>query len=190
MRIERHGKEEPLTPRWKAFLRNALGGVDLDDVQSAEAMRADYSCLAGLIALELKTLEEDGSERMGNLLRELQQRPDWPMFYGSAPFQSMVKHLDDPEAAKLQFVNRAGRALVNHLKKANKQLGAHARNFPRKNSVRVMLLINEDHELYDPSLVAYIAQHALHRKENDTYLYPNIDFWPAAGFEDTELRCF
>ena len=132
--------------------------------------------MSGLIALELKTLEEDGSERMGNLLRELQQRPDWPTFYGSAPFQSMVKHLDDPSATKLQFVNRAGRAIVTHIKKANKQLRAHAHNFPRKNSVRVMLLINEDHELYDPSLVAYIAQHALHRKEGGDYLYPHIDF--------------
>lgn len=176
MRVERKGQVPPLTPRWKAFVTEALKGVDLDALQSAEVMRADYACLSGLIALELKTLEEDGAARMDNLMDELSQRPDWPQFYGSAPLESMLKHVEDPDAVRRKFINRVGRAIINHLKKANKQLGAHANNLPRKNLLRVMLLINEDHELYDPSLVAHILKHALRRRDHSSYLYPNVDF--------------
>ena len=175
MRVERRGKIEPLTPRWILFLREAMGGVDLDAIQSSEVLRADFACLSGLIALEIKSLEEDGTERMDNLTDELRQRPDWPEFLGSAPVQAMTRHMDDPEAVNAKFVNRIGRAIVNHLKKANKQLGAHQDNFPRKNLVRLMLLINEDHELYEPALIAHIVQRALKRTKDGRPLYPNID---------------
>lgn len=176
MRIERKGKIEPLTPKWQRFLVEALGATSLDDLQSPEDLRADYACLSGLIAVELKTLEEDASERMDNLTDELRKRADWPMFIGSAPFQAITKHMENPEAVRLQIVNRMGRAIINHLKKANKQLAAHAKTFPRKNLVRVVLMINEDHEIYEPLIVAYIVQHALKRRdENGALLYPHID---------------
>ncbi|MEO1017946.1 MAG: hypothetical protein AAFY56_09660, partial [Pseudomonadota bacterium] len=175
MRFERTGKVDPLSPKWRAFLLEALGGIDLDETQSAEARRPDFACLSGLLVVEMKTLEEDGSERMENLTKELQNRPDWPEFYGSAPVQAMAHHMDDPEAVIRKFIDRMGRAIINHLKKANKQLGAHAAAFPRKNQVRVMLLINEDHELFEPAAVTYVLRHALQRRENGKPLYPNID---------------
>lgn len=175
MRIERKGPIEPLTPKWRSFLLEALGGVDLDKTQSAEVTRPDFACLSGLLVIEMKSLEEDGSARMDNLTEEMQKRADWPVFIGSAPIQAMVRHMDDPHSVLRKFIDRMGRAIVNHLKKANKQLGAHAEAFPRKNQVRIMLLINEDHEIFEPAAVAYILQHALKRKKGNEPLYPNVD---------------
>jgi hypothetical protein len=78
MRIERTGTVEPLTPQVIAFLTESLGGISLDDTHSHEATRIDYTCLRGLLAVELKTLEEPGTERLDNLTEQLRERDDWP----------------------------------------------------------------------------------------------------------------
>lgn len=175
MRIERKGPVGKLTPRLERFFADALGGQSLDDIQHAEERKADYECLRGLLTIELKTLEEDGSERINNLADELRERPDWPIFLGSAPMDAFLRHLDAPEEAKRRMTDRIGRAIRNHLHKANKQLGAHEAAFPRRNRVKIMVLVNEDHEIYSPEMVAYIVQHLLRREENGLPLYPHLD---------------
>ncbi|MBX3562612.1 MAG: hypothetical protein KF780_12475 [Sphingomonas sp.] len=175
MRIERTGKVEPLTPQVIRFLTQALGGVSLDDSQSPEAMRIDYSCMRGLLAVELKTFEEPGTERLDNLADQLRARDDWPMFLGSAPMQSFIKNMDDPEGVQRRVLDRIGRGIINHLKKANRQLEAHRRGFPRRNMVRLLLLVNEDHEIYDPHTVSYILWHAVRRRDGDRALYEHVD---------------
>jgi hypothetical protein len=176
MRIERTGRVPPLTPRIQRFLKEALCGVVLDDVQSPNELRADYSCLRGLLAIELKSLEEDASERLGNLTGELRQRDDWPVFLGSAPIQSFIKHTSDPEGLNRRVVERIGRSAINHLKNLNHQLEAHCTKFPRKNCVRALVLVNEDHEVYDPSTVSFVLWQALNRAKDGKPLYENIDF--------------
>jgi hypothetical protein len=175
MRIERKGPVARITSRLERFFQEALGGVPLDDVQHAEVRKADFKCLNGLLAIELKSLEEDASHRMNNLTDELRQRPDWPIFLGSAPMQSVLERMREPDEIKRSLIDRLGRAIKNHMRKANKQLGAHEAAFPRKNMVKLMVLANEDHEIYDPEMVAYIVQHLLLRRENNVPFYPNID---------------
>ena len=175
MRIERHGPVERLTPRVERFLREYLGGVNQDEVQSHQQRRIDYVCRNGLVAVEIKTLEGDASERMENLVVELREDPEWPAFFGSWSAASVLKHLSDPEAVKLRLLNRSGRAIVNHLKSANKQLAAHTSTFPRRNVVRVVILINEDHDIYTPHLVGHILWHAVRKHENGKLMLGNID---------------
>lgn len=173
--IERTGKVLPLTPRVEHYFVEALRAIKLDDVQSPSVLRADYACLGGLVAIELKTLAEDGSERIDNVTEELSKRDDWPLFYGAAPMDAVIANLPDEEKVREKLFDRLGRAIVRHLHKANNQLGAHAKNFPRKNLVRVMYLINEDHEIYDPDAVAYVLHKAMRRMEGGQPLYSNID---------------
>ena len=175
MRIERTGQIKPLTPRVEAFVREALGGVSLDDVQNPDQLRADYSCLRGLLAIELKTLEDDGSERMDNLFSELRDRDDWPIFLGSAPVQAFIKNTADPEGLRKRTLERIGRGVINHLKKANRQLEAHCASFPRRNTVKALVLVNEDHETYDPHTVSFILWHAVRRVHHGRLLYEHID---------------
>lgn len=133
MRIERKGNVGKLTPRVERFLTQALGGISLDSTEHAEARKADYKCLRGLLAIELKSLEEHASERVGNLTEKLQERPDWPEFYGSWPLQSILTNMTEPDDVKRQLIDRVGRAIKSHMRKANKQLAAHAAAFPRQN---------------------------------------------------------
>jgi hypothetical protein len=175
MRIERTGPVAKLTPRLERFFIEALGGQALDDVQHAGERKADFKCMRGLLAIELKTLEKDASERMDNLTDELREREDWPMFYGAVPMDAFLKNVKEPEAVRLRIFERIGRAIKNHIHKANKQLAAHEATFPRKNLVKIVVLANEDHEVYDPDTVAYTVQKLLRREENGAPLYPHID---------------
>jgi len=175
MRIERTGTITPLTPRLIDFLTRLLGAVSLDDIQSPQQRRIDYNCLRGLLAIELKTLEEAPAGRIDNLRDELSQRDDWPIFLGSAPMQSFINNMDDPEGVYRRVTERLGRAIINHLKKANGQFEAHRTTLPRRNMMRLVLFVNEDHEEYDPHTVSYILWHAVRRKEDGRPLYENID---------------
>lgn len=175
MRIERKGPVAKLTPRLELFFIEALGGESLDDSLHAEARRADFRCLRGLLAIELKTLEQGASQRLDNLAAELSQRPDWPVFYGSAPIEPFLKHMQDPEQVKRRFVDRIGRAVKDHVSKADKQLAAHEATFPRKNMLKLMVLANEDHEIYDPAMVGHLTQRILLRQENGCLRYQHID---------------
>lgn len=175
-RIERTGRVEPLTPRIKAFLCEALEGRSLDDLQDPKERRVDYLCLDGLLAVEVKSLEDDGGERMGNLLAELQERDDWPLFLGSAPVEAFLQHTNDPEGLRRKTLERIGRSAVNHLKWANKQFEAHCIRFPRSRTVRVVIYANEDHEAYDPDTMGFVLLRALGQKIEGRPRYEHIDF--------------
>ncbi|TXH35611.1 MAG: hypothetical protein E6Q98_15055 [Rhodospirillaceae bacterium] len=159
----------------KRFLVEALRGIDLDETQSHQEERPDYECLGGLLIVELKSLEEDGSTRMGNLIEELGKRADWPQFLGPTPIKAFIQHTDEPEAIARKVSNRIGRAVVNHMKKANRQLGAYRKEGSRRNIVGALVFVNEDHEIYDPQLVGRIIAHELRRMDAGNLLYPNID---------------
>lgn len=167
MRIERTGPVEPLTPRVERFICEALQGQSLDDPEHSEQLRPDYSCLRGLVAIELKTLEDDGEERIENLVEQLRQRSDWPMFLGSAPLQSFIQNTNDPDGLGKKVLERIGRGITRPLQKANRQLEAHERDHPRPNLVKILVLVNEDHEAYDPHTVSYVLWHAVRREEAD-----------------------
>ena len=147
----------------------------MDDAENSEIRRVDFSCLGGLLAIEIKSLEDDASERMSNLTEELRERDDWPIFLGSAPLRSFIKHLEDSKTVERKVFDRMGRAIKNHIYKANKQLESHSASNPRNNTVRVIFLINEDHVIYDPKNVSFIVQKLLLRAEKGALLYPNID---------------
>lgn len=175
MRIERTGKITPLTPRVVKFITEALSGVSLDDPAASESMRPDYLCLDERLVVELKTLAEDGSDRMGNLADELRQRDDWPMFLGSAPMQAFIQNMSDPEGIRRRVIERLGRGIINHLKKANRQLEAYTLTSRAKNLVRMLVLVNEDHEAYDPHTVGYVLWHAVRRENEGKPLYEHVD---------------
>jgi hypothetical protein len=167
MRIERTGPIEPLTPRVEKFIVSALRGVSLDHIVTSQNTRPDYSCLGDLVAIELKTLEDDGKERIDNLVSELLKRPDWPKFLGSAPIQSFINNTSDPDGLGKKVLERIGRGILRPMQKANRQLEAHAQRNRRKNLVKILFLVNEDHETYDPHTVSYVLWHAVRREEPD-----------------------
>lgn len=147
----------------------------MDDPVNSETRRVDYSCLKGLLAVEIKSLEDNATERMGNLTEELSERDDWPVFLGSAPIESFIKQLDKPEEIRRRVSDRLGRAIKNHIHKANKQLEAHSKSVRRTNLVRIVHLINEDHEIYDPNSVAYIVQNLLRKSSGTGFQYCYVD---------------
>ena len=88
---------------------------------------------------------------------------------------SIIANLSDPDSVKRRIAERIGRAIVNHLKKANDQLAAHTAAFPRTNFVRLVVLINEDHAVYDPAMAVYVIKGALARLNGGLPKYENID---------------
>lgn len=174
-RIERRGDVVPLTPRVVKFILEALDGVSLDSKESSEHLRPDYACLGGRLAVEIKTLEEDATARLDNFADELRLRDDWPQIYGNVPLHAVLKNMGDSENLQKKALDRIGRAIVSHVRKANKQLHAHAKQSEQKNLVKLLILINEDHEVYEPHIVAFALQKALTRKENGIFSYADVD---------------
>lgn len=166
-RFERRGNVSPLTPRFIKFLQEELHGVSLDEVEDPNATKADYSCLNGLLVIEVKTLEKDASERVSNLTTELEKREDWPEFLGAWQVGVLIKNMEDPDELEQRFINRIGRRIVDHLRKSKSQLSAHRENHPRHNQVGMVALINEDHPEYHPHLVASIIQKELIRQRDE-----------------------
>ena len=175
MRIERTGPVEPLTPRVVRYLEEGLRARSLDDPQSSEQRRPDYVCLKEILVIELKTLAGDGTERVENLNDQLRNRPDYPLFYGKVPVESLLKNLSDGDEVRRNLTNRVGRAIISHLDKADDQLKAHADRVGRKNLVRLVVLINEDHELYEPQSVAFIVAKAFARMKDGKPECANVD---------------
>lgn len=174
-RIERRGPVEPLTPRFIRFLGASLRGVSLDEQQYNDQKRPDFVCFGGLLVVEIKTLAEDGSERMNNFFAKLRKQSDWPLFVGAWPISSIIKNMDDPKSIEMKAKDRIGRAIVDHLNKANKQLREHTKRHQRLNQLRLVVLINEDHEIYHPSVAIPVIQRVLFRNEASTSVCDSID---------------
>jgi len=173
MRIERTGEQEPLTPKVVQFLVEELSGVSLDG--DDKMLRPDYDCFRGLVAVEIKSLEETGSERMENLNAEFRERPDWPAFFGKADVTKFASHTDDPDYIMRKVTDRAGRAVKNHIDKAHKQLRAHQIRTEKTNLLKLLILINEDNELYHLDLIGHITMRELRRRTNGDDAGKHID---------------
>lgn len=175
MRVERTGPIEPLTPRIVAFLKERLGGVSLDEEGDVEE-RPDFACLKGLVAIEIKSLETDPAERLVNALAPEMESAEWPAFYGTWPIQSVLKNLPNGEDVQAKLLDRLGRTVVRVVKKASDQLARHAARAQRRNLVRLLFLLNEDHQEYDPSTITYVVQRELGRRvEDGSYRNAGID---------------
>lgn len=169
MPIERRGSIARLTESVFHFLEGELGGISLDE-SGIKERRPDYTCLRGLLVVEVKTLETDPGERLENVIRPETQREDWPKFYGSWPLSSVLKNLADGEDFQRRLTDRLGRAIRDHIKKANDQLREHGEREKRRNLTRLMILLNEDHEEYTPDVVRFAAGRELWRTREDGLL--------------------
>lgn len=175
MRVERLGLIEPLTPRIVAFLTERLGGFSLDEEGDVEE-RPDFACLKGLVAIEIKSLETDPAERLVNALTPEMESEEWPAFFGTWPIQSILKNLPNGEEVQAKLLDRLGRTVVRVVKRASDQLAQHAARTQRRNLVRLLFLLNEDHQEYDPSTITYVVQRELARRSEDgSYRNGGID---------------
>lgn len=174
-RIERTGPVDKLTPRVERFLVEALHGIALDDIQSPEATRIDYACLRGLVAVELKTLAGAPSERTDHFVDTLRSREDFPTFFGAVPLDAAFRNMDDPDTLRRKLLERLGRTIVTHMKKANDQLTRHAADYPRRNRLNLLVMVNEDHAEYDPETIGWIVQREMARETAAGYRYDAID---------------
>lgn len=175
MRIERNGPTPPLTPKLVEFLTAELSAVSLDLDGDVEK-RPDYECLRGLLLVEMKSLEGDPTERLENAVAADKESEAWPKFYGSWPMESVLKNLPNAEEVRRKTFERLSRAIVTHVKKANDQLREFSVRHPRRNRVRMLILVNEDYEAYSPDAVGYaVAKELSRRNESGAIRNADID---------------
>lgn len=175
MRIENFQSPQAVTPKLEKFLTECLGGVAIDDIHDPQATRIDFSCLRGLLAVEIKSLEGPPQERIENYVDTLRKKPDFPAVFEEVTLTTLANRMSDPEKVMSDALGRIGRTIVTHLKKAENQLLAHTSTFPRKNVLRMVILVNEDHAEYDPDSVLKIVSREMNRQENNTFRYENVD---------------
>ncbi len=105
MRIERTGPVESLTPRVERFIVEGLRGQSLNDPDNSKRLRPDYACFCGPVAIEVKTLEDDGEEHVANLVEQLRFSADWPILLGRAPMDAFIKNTGEPDGIGNRCLN-------------------------------------------------------------------------------------
>lgn len=147
------------------------------DLEGDQERRPDFECLGGALVVEIKSLEGDPSTRLSNVIASAKQSDNWPQFFGKWPVESILKNLPKNERELLQrnLLDRLARAIVTHFKKADSQIANYCANRAAVH-LRLLVLINEDFVEYDPSIVTFIAQRELRKKNEKGYSrYSNID---------------
>ncbi|KXF78587.1 hypothetical protein ATN84_01980 [Paramesorhizobium deserti] len=165
MPLERQGHIRRVTPRFERFLEEEMGAVSLDNDGDSEE-RPDYVCLRGLLAVEIKSLEESADERIENVIGPERQKEDWPIFYGRVGSDALLKNLPEADRERLSkaLTERAIRAIRRSIAKANNQLKQHTMRTGGRNIVRLLMIINEDFPEYSPKLVQYAVWKEIRRQ--------------------------
>lgn len=163
-----------LENRVKQFLQHDPQCENLDEARFAKVFgsseKADYLLADRVIVAELKTLNGSPLSRIAAKLKDRFSQPDAPVIYGSLGVNRALQHLSDGEEFGQRLVNLAGRAIRQHLRKANRQIASTKRLLGIDSASGLVILINESEPLIAASTIADAVRSTLESCDD----YPNI----------------
>lgn len=164
-----------LEDRMHHFLRTLLHSESLDDRQFSDVngsgSTADYLLSDRTIVAEMKTLNGDPVGRIEKGLRGRFALGDAPLFYGQLGVDRALQNLSDSERIRQVLASLAGRAVRQHLTKADSQIAATKHRFGLHSASGLAILMNEDYPLIDAAAIAYVVRSAF---TEDPLKYQNI----------------
>ncbi len=169
-----------LKERFNEFLCTRIGSVNLDEVDIGERYsnlkRADY-ILSNNIIVELKSLESDPSYKIEKKLSRHRDRKDFPFVFGEVPLHDILKLLPDGEEISKDIYFSVTKSLQNAFENADDQINDTKTIIDNSNATGVLAILNENIDVLEPKLIAYIAQYMMNkRKEDGSIRYNNVHF--------------
>lgn len=166
-----------LNRRFLDFLRTfpAVESLDATRSPSDRDEYADFAIEAKII-VEVKSLENDPSQKVDDVLAELSKRPDFPTFYGTVEVRDLLKQMDGGIRELEILVEKVTRALATNIRKGNRQIRSTIVAKEITEPTGLLVLLNEDVSVLNPKLIAKRAAQILASKdENGNLRYPAID---------------
>lgn len=161
MLFERKGGAPNLEKDFAWFVKNHLHGRSLDDNRDAEAAQGkfpDFSCLRGLLLLEMKALKEDQGDRVNEVFDKLADPTEKPVFYGKRDSSKILGSLSNGKEIEQKVFDKLTSTISNHLSKADKQFANYRLRTKRKNSVTICVILNSTVMEFSPQTVAAVIQ--------------------------------
>lgn len=122
---------------------------------------ADYLLDQRRLIVELKTVKGDPSARVSALVRDAMAEEPRMFAVGRVGIQPMLQKRANGEEVNRQMVHIGGRAVRQQLQRADKQIAATRRAFGVESATGLAVLVLEQGQRIEASLVAYAVRHAL-----------------------------
>ena len=153
-----------LERRFLQFLSGISGAESLDQLLAGEKYRgerrADFLLFDRRVILEVKSLEVDTSSKVEGVLSAHRDRKDFPLFYGEMELSKVLEHLPDGKEINDQIFLRTTRSVEDAVRSAEQQIENTTRLLSLQDSVGVLVLLNQNIDIFTPEVVSYrLAKH-------------------------------
>lgn len=183
-----------LEERFKNFLRQDSFSEEIDNLELPNGFeknkKADYLLSDRKIIIELKTLKSDTSHKVVKEMNKHEGRKDYPLFYGTQGLQQVLAHLPDGKKINDRIYRNITRSIEDAVSKADKQIESTKTAFDLSDSVGVLVVLNENIEIFTPEVIVQKLSQLLCKKvANNSLEYKNIQYvWLIAESHYCELH--
>lgn len=181
-------------PRFQEFVRSIPGAECIDDLPQTHeqrvAKKADFFFENRRIVCELKNLETDTSPKLEKLIKPLQDRPEWPVFYGKRPLRQVLQKFPEAEEIQRRAFEATTTAINKHVADANRQIRTTKQTFGVPDAGGMLVLANEAIAILSPDVIAHKVHRMLNKRLPDGRpQFPEINMvWMISEKHVTEFR--
>lgn len=167
---------------FKQFVTSLRGVIDLDkraEKFSDKEKMADY-LIENLLVIELKTFKSNPRDKVigyaQSEMDKINQAEGFPILLGQHSFRKIAQTLLNGKEIINKFDNKYFRQIEGVMKNANKQIKSTIENLDMaSHSYGVLIIINEQADLYQPEIViGYICRELLRTNNEGKPRYSNI----------------
>lgn len=137
------------------------------DIDHEGVQIADYLFLDRKIVCELKTLNKDTKEKVDAIVRDLEQRDDYPIFYGKWDVNKILDNLHDGKDIQAKMAYKVTSPIEGTIKDANRQIRDTKRLLDIPDAKGLVVIINESVEILDAKITSWRISQCLRKKKKD-----------------------
>lgn len=178
MHFERQGGPPDLPSELHQVVLGLPGGRSLDankNIESKGGKFPDFACFNELMLIEMKHLESDQSERLNEVLDQLIDEKERPLFFGSREVGPMLESMSNATEISLAIAKKLGGSVEKILRTANTQFKEYRERHPRKNAVNLCVILNSKIREFTPEAVGYALYKKIKGKSGSLPNFSSID---------------
>lgn len=169
-----------LEKRFSSFLESlpAFEAIDsLDLPHDPEHRRkADFLLASREVVVELKTLTVDTSHKIETSVDKHRDREEFPLFYGTADLRKVLSHLSDSEDVYRRIYLSITRSVEEAVRSAEEQISHTRHVLNLRDSVGMLVILNESIQLLDPTVVGHRVAGLMRRDRTGRSSSDTLDF--------------
>lgn len=169
-----------LENRFNQFMTSLSGVESVDKLIPSGSFqnknRADYLLADRRVVIELKTLKVDPSAKVENELSQHRDRSDFPLIPGIVELPKILRHLPDGNQINQRIYRNISRSVEKAVRSAEEQISDTEEILNLRDTVGLLVLLNESIDVLDPQVVGRRTSELLSRKRTDGSMYTSIDF--------------